>query len=110
MAKRYTEEEKQEIVDFINDYNKTNKRGGQAKAVAKFGVSPITLKKWVEGGGKKKRKTGGRKAKKVSTPAAPAAPKAAVPNGPAKKLERMLAISKEIEALQSEYESIKSTL
>lgn len=45
-AKRYTEEEKREIVDFVRQYNLENRRGGVSAAVKKFGVSPITVNSW----------------------------------------------------------------
>jgi transposase-like protein len=47
-AKRYTAEQKKEILDFINDEG----RGGQTKAVKKFKVTAATIAAW-------KRKEGG---------------------------------------------------
>ena len=47
-AKRYTEAEKKEILNFITSEG----RGGQTKAVAKFGVTAATIASW-------KRKIGG---------------------------------------------------
>lgn len=65
-GKRYTDEEKQEIVNFVNDYNAANGRGGAANASKKFGVSQLTVGAWLKGKG----------AAKSSAPKAAAAPKA----------------------------------
>jgi len=46
-AKRYTQEQKKAILDFI----KAEGRGGQTKAVKKFKVTPATISAW-------KRKSG----------------------------------------------------
>lgn len=48
-AKRYTTEEKQEILDFISSQG----RGGQSAAVKKYGVTAATISNW-----KKKLKGG----------------------------------------------------
>ena len=48
-AKRYTEEEKEEILNFITAYG----RGGQSAAVKKFKVTAATINSW-----KGKRLTG----------------------------------------------------
>ena len=64
-GKRYTAEEKQEILNFINEHNLANKgRGGQTAAATKFGVSQLTLAGWL---------------KKSGTPAKPAKVKAEAP-------------------------------
>ena len=62
-AKRYTAEQKKKILDFIDKEG----RGGQTKAVAKFGVTAATIASWkrkngspvassVRGGGSKELK------------------------------------------------------
>lgn len=48
-AKRYTAEQKQEVLDYIEEQG----RGGQTKAVKKFGVTAATIAAW------KKRAAGG---------------------------------------------------
>jgi len=48
-AKRYTEEQKKEILDFIEEQG----RGGQTKAVQKFKVTAATIASW------KKKASGG---------------------------------------------------
>lgn len=50
---RYSDGEKQKIVDFVTDYNAANGRGGQSAAMNKFKVTPLTIAKWIKNSGKK---------------------------------------------------------
>lgn len=65
---RYSDEQKKEIVDFVNTYNSQNGRGGQSKAAEKYNVSQLTISTWLKG-------ASSPKAAKVAK--APKAPKAA---------------------------------
>ena len=47
-GKRYTTEEKREIIDFVNEYNATNGRGGQTAASKKYSVSALTISNWLK--------------------------------------------------------------
>lgn len=49
-AKRYTPSQKTEILNFIAQFNNKNGRGGQTAAAKKFGVSQLSLSKWVNEG------------------------------------------------------------
>lgn len=70
---RYTDAQKQEIVNFVNDFNAANGRGGQSKAAQKYGVSQLTVSTWLKGkGASKPQATKAPKAAKVAK-----APKAA---------------------------------
>lgn len=69
-GKRYSDEEKKEVLDFITEYNAKNGRGGQTKAAEKYGVTQITIANWIKSGGKSKVP------KAPKAPAAPKAPKA----------------------------------
>ena len=119
---RYTDEQKQEVVDFTVAYNEANGRGGQSKAAAKFGVSPLTVMAWLKSAGVK----GG--AKKVAVKA-PKATKAAKPAKVAKvaksssgsdfdsKLSALQALRKEIasaeaalDKLNAKFDSLKASL
>ena len=116
---RYTDEQKQEVVDFTVAYNEANGRGGQSKAAAKFGVSPLTVMAWLKSAGVK----GG--AKKVAVKA-PKAAKAAKPAKVAKsssgsdfdsKLSALQALRKEIasaeaalDKLNAKFDSLKASL
>lgn len=60
-AKRYSDSEKQEIINFVQSYNAENGRGGVSQAVKKFGASPISINSWIDGGGGGgTRRSGGR--------------------------------------------------
>lgn len=49
-GKRYTADEKQAVVDFVNNYNAENGRGGVTAAVKKFGASQLSIAAWVKSG------------------------------------------------------------
>lgn len=65
--KRYTEEQKSEILAFIEKYNADNGRGGQTVAIKKFGVTAATLSSWGKKSGKKAKKAG-KAVKKTRNP------------------------------------------
>jgi transposase-like protein len=46
-AKRYTQEEKQEILALVEKVNTEKGRGGVTAAVREYGVSPITVNSWL---------------------------------------------------------------
>ena len=56
-VKRYTEEEKSEILAFVEKFNAENGRGGQTAAVNKYKVTPMTLSAWNKKSGKKAKKS-----------------------------------------------------
>lgn len=45
-AIRYSAAKKREVIDFVNDYNKKNGRGGQAAASRKYKVGSLSIAKW----------------------------------------------------------------
>lgn len=66
-GKRYTEQEKSEILAFVAEVNKKNKRGGQKAASEKFGISPLTISSWLK---KSKKKPAAAAAVAAAAPAA----------------------------------------
>ena len=56
-GKRYTPEEKQEVLDYVDSVDSEKGRGGVAAAQRKFGITALTITNW------KKKASGG-----VSTP------------------------------------------
>lgn len=85
-AKRYTAAEKKEILNFIA----TEGRGGQTKAVAKYGVTAATIASW-------KRKSG-------------ESPVASAKGGGSKELrvvEELAGLLKEISATEAKLEKLK---
>jgi transposase-like protein len=65
---RYTPEQKKEIVDFVQQYNEANGRGGQSAAVSKFKVTPISIGAWLKAAGVSKKKGKPAKAAKAAKP------------------------------------------
>jgi hypothetical protein len=59
---RYTDSQKKEILNFIEEYNAKNGRGGQSTAVKKYKVTPLTIGAWLKKAGSEK---GAAKAVKV---------------------------------------------
>ena len=110
-GKRYSAEEKAEIVAFIVAFDAENKRGGMKAASDKFGVSVVTLSNWKKKDkGPKKRKA---KAKKVVAKKAvktAATPVKAVGDSPEAILSRLQAIRAEIHKLEKEYNGLKKKL
>lgn len=49
-GKRYSNEEKNEILNFVHQYNNDNGRGGQSAASKKFGISQLTIASWLKSG------------------------------------------------------------
>jgi transposase-like protein len=80
---RYTDAQKQEVVDFVVQYNSQNGRGGQSKAAKKYKVTPLTISAWIKGAGATKAaKPAAKKAVKAPKKAkAVKAPKAVKSSG-----------------------------
>ena len=91
-AKRYTPEEKAEIVAFA----KAQGRGGQTAAAKKYGVSPISVGAWV-------KKAGGGKAAKATK-----APKATTTGG--NVYQQVAKLAGEVQALEATLEAKKKEL
>lgn len=85
-GKRYTPEEKTEVVSYVTDYNAANGRGGQSSASVKFGISQLTIASWLKNAGLSGL-TGGSK------------------GGIQNKLSTMLTLGQEIEKLEHELKS-----
>ncbi|MEK7952249.1 hypothetical protein [Luteolibacter soli] len=45
-GRRYTLQEKAEVLDFVDRYNAENGRGGQTAATKKFQLSPLSISSW----------------------------------------------------------------
>lgn len=115
---RYTTEQKQEVVDFVANYNSDNNRGGQSKAATKFGISPITVMAWLKAAGIKK--VGNKVAAAAAAPASAKAAKNASSSASGSfnaKLTTLLAMSEEIASaeaalaqLKGKFSSLKASL
>ncbi|MGB6222835.1 hypothetical protein [Haloferula sp.] len=124
-GKRYTDAEKQEIIDFVNEYNAANGRGGAANASKKFSVSQLTVGAWLKKGGKatakKKTAVKAKKATKGAKRGRPPGRKAkavVVASGDRTKILAALgkadaviaAKRKELDALEAQFEKLKASL
>jgi len=45
-GKRYTLQEKAEVLDFVDRYNEEHGRGGQTAATKKYQLSPLSISSW----------------------------------------------------------------
>lgn len=127
---RYTQEQKDEVIAFIQQYNEENGRGGQSAAVKKWNLNPVTVKSWLEKagvatpgrGGRKKVRPGrpGRPSKKAArkavgssartSAAASVASAASAVDDLQGILNRMVAIRGQIASLESEFAQLKDSL
>lgn len=109
-GKRYSAEEKAEIVAYIAAFDAENKRGGMKAASDKFGVSVVTLSNWKrKNKGPKKRKAKAKKApvkKAVKTEA----PVKTAHDSPEAILSRLQAIRAQVSKLEKEYDQLKKKL
>jgi transposase-like protein len=62
-GKRYSDEQKKKVVEFVNEVNAKKGRGGVSAATRKFGVTALTISTWVKksGGATTASKRGSRK-------------------------------------------------
>lgn len=112
-GRRYSAEEKSEIVKFIQSYNAEHKRGGMKAASDKFGVSVVTLSNWGKGKRNKKAKVAASQAAPVTNKAKGKAKAAAVKakaDDADAVLSRLQAIRSQISALEKEFNLLKKKL
>ena len=104
-GKRYTAEEKQEVIDFVNQHNAAQGRGGVTAAVKKFGASALTISSWLKGsGGESTGRTSTRAAKVTDS-------KRGKILGELSKLDQDIANRrKELVALEAKFEKLKASL
>lgn len=103
-GKRYSAEEKQEIVDFVNNHNAANGRGGVTAAVKKFGASQLSIAAWVKSGGSEVGN--GRKGGKAT-----AAGNRSSVLAELAKLDGVIAAKrKELDALEARFQKLKVSL
>lgn len=109
MAVRYDQKTKDEVVAYINDFNKANKRGGQSAAAAKYGITALTISKWLKAAGGTGKKRGPKPGSSKGTGKGRGRAAGGGSNITA-VFERMLAIRKEIDKLQAEFDKLKTQL
>ncbi len=106
-GKRYTAEEKQAVVDFVNSHNAENGRGGVTAAVKKFGASQLSIASWVKAGPAigNPTKGGGTRPAKLSDG------KRSGVLAELSKLDQVIAgRRKELDALEARFQKLKGSL
>jgi transposase-like protein len=116
-GQRYSAAEKQEILDFVVDYDRQHGRGGQTAAAEKYGVSPLTISNWKKNSGKAPRKMG--RPKKSGLAAAVTTSKQITSGATSMggKLDRLqsvhdeiVATEKELNRLRAQFDALKESL
>jgi hypothetical protein len=103
---QYSSEQQAEIVQFVHDYNAKNGRAGQSSASKKYGVSALTISKWLKASGKPaKKKAPGRPGRPTA-----AAKSQRVAEGIEGTLKRMLEIQTKLDGLRAEYDGLRARL
>jgi len=101
-GKRYTAEEKNEILGFVEKHNAENGRGGQSAAAKKFGISQLSIASWLKSSGVAASAKRGRKGAAVST-------KGAASKGNfSKKLGELSAVAAQIDKAESELAKLRA--
>ena len=110
-GKRYSSEEKQDIVDFVHSFNSENGRGGQSAASKKFGISQLTVASWLKNAGATSAPAAAP-AKRGPKPGKAAAAKSAAVSGKSGgingKLTALLALGTEIEKAENALSQLKA--
>lgn len=102
-GKRYTAQEKQSVIDFVNTHNAENGRGGVTAAVKKFGASALTISSWI-----KAAPTTGKSSTKAGVTSGGGRGKVL---GELSKLDQEIAAKrKELNALEAKFEKLKASL
>lgn len=108
-GKRYTDAEKQAVIDFVNSHNAAKGRGGAAAASRKFKVSQLTIGAWLKKSGKKPGRAVA--VKKVARARATSGGSRSSVLAQLSKLDAQIAAKrKELDALESKFASLKAGL
>jgi phosphoserine phosphatase len=98
-GKRYSAEEKADIVAFVEKHNADNGRGGQSAAAKKFGISQLTISSWLKSSGAPAGAKRGRK---------PGSGKAAKGGSFSAKLGALSALAAQIDKAEADLEKLKA--
>lgn len=110
-SSRYTDEQKQEVVDFVTAYNEANGRGGASTASKKFGVAPLSINAWLKAAGAtspRNKKGAAKKADRKVAAGKVSKSSSKVGSDLNSKLAALLDLSKQIDKAESELDSLKA--
>lgn len=105
-GKRYSDEEKQAVVDFVNEHNASNGRGGVTEASKKFGASSLSITSWMKG----RRSAGNSGKTEAKTEKAGEGKRSKVLAELSKLDHEITTRRKELERLESKFEKLKRSL
>lgn len=106
-GKRYSSEEKNDIVSFVEKHNAENGRGGQSAAAKKFGISQLTIASWLKSNGTAVGKRGGKAAVVKSAKGGSISAKLSALAALATKIDKAEA---ELAKLKGQFKSLKAGL
>ncbi len=104
-GKRYSDQEKQQVIEFVSQHNAANGRGGATAASKKFGVSQLTVASWLKSVGGNEVGNGRKGGKTVTTSS-----RAGVLAELAKLDGVIAAKRKELDALEARFQKLKASL
>lgn len=101
---RYTADIKQEVIDFVAEYNAKNGRGGQSAAARKFNITILTVSSWLKGNGKPSVKL------PSADKAAQGAKAAALPSQLSAQVKALLDLGEQIQKLQAQHAALSASI
>ncbi len=104
-GKRYSAEEKKDIVAFVQKYNAENGRGGQSAASKKYGISQLSVSSWLKASGDEAPVTGARRGRK---PGSVNKAKVAKGGSYSAKLGELSALANQIDKAESDLAKLKA--
>jgi hypothetical protein len=107
-GKRYSPEEKQDIISFVQKFNEDNNgRGGQSAASKKYGISQLSVSSWLKSAGSAAPVTGARRGRK---PGSLNKPKGFTSSGGSysAKLGELSSLANQIDKAQADLDKLKA--
>jgi len=110
-GKRYTDEQKQEVIAYVLAVNTAKGRGGLSAAVAKFGVSPLTISGWIQKAGVATKPAKAAKAPKAPAAAVPAkVAKVKAPAAGGLSAKAVIALGNQVDKVEKHFSKLKLML
>ncbi len=103
-GKRYSADEKQKVLDYVEKIDSEKGRGGVAAAAREFGITPLTITAWKKKGGSSTSSASVSKAAKGSSS------QSRVLHRLAQILDAIDAKKAEVTALEKEYAKLKKKI
>lgn len=98
---RYTEDQRNEVLNFIKQYNAANKRGGQKVAAEKYNITQITLSNWMKKDRQAPKQRRVTTTKKAAAPSLPSTEYAAIFSKLADLHSQIAILEKQVDRLET---------